>query len=662
MAGDAPDLSYTLPHEAYEPLPEGQEYPPVVPPGTVMPEFTLKAIVVGVLVGVVFGAANAYLGLRVGLTVSASIPAAVIGVAIFRGLRAGTILETNMVQTIGSAGESLAAGCIFTIPVLFLWGESPGFFPIFPLALIGGLLGVFMMVPLRQYLIVREHGALTYPEGTACAEVQVASQAGGSQAKLLFGGMLVGAIYQGLMKIGHLWPGDPSWKIDRGGYKTEFGGEATPELLGVGYIIGPKVAAVMLAGGAVGWLVIIPLIYLFGGGVGEPILPETKELISDMGAFSVWSRYLRYVGAGAVAFGGLFTLVKSSPTIVGSLKAALRAIGDKTDASLPRTQQDLPIAWIGAALIVMALCAAFLPLMEWTPVEGEPSKIGSAGLLAGVAVVVFSFFFVTVSSRIVGLLGSSSNPISGMTIATVLICAILFGGAFEPAQAKVAVLTIGALVCIAAAIAGDTSQDLKTGFLVGATPHRQQVGEVIGVVTAALVMSTVLAMFAGGVVSGEFKAPQANLIMLVIDGVLDDNLPWALVFVGMAMAACVEIMGLPTLAFAVGLYLPVHLAVPIMIGGLLRFFAERRSTGEELFKRRERGVLYGSGLIAGAALVGVLVAGIAYYSSQQEVEPTEQVAEAEEEKEPSKGAAVAAFAVMTGTLGWVVFGRRREDD
>lgn len=637
------DLKMTLPPSAYEPTPEGGTYTPVVPADRTLPELTLKAVVVGVLVGVLFGAANAYLGLKVGLTVSASIPAAVIGVAVFKALRTGSLLETNIVQTIGSAGESLAAGVIFTLPVLFLWEVQAGFWPIFPLALLGGLLGVLFMIPLRRFLIVQEHGHLTYPEGTACAEVQVASQAGGSQAKLLFVGMGLGAVYTALEKFLHLYPDEPDWVVDRGGYRTSLGGSFTPELLGVGYIIGPKVAAVMLAGGAVGWLVLIPLIYMFGGAAAAPIAPETEALVTDMGSFAVWSRYLRYVGAGAVAFGGLFTLVKSTPTLLASFRLALGALAETAAGATARTEQELPLWFVGAGLGLLGLLAAFLPLMAGTG--------GSIGLLAGIAVVVFAFFFVTVSSRIVGLIGSSSNPISGMTIATVLICALLFGGAYAGADAKVAVLTIGALVCIAAAIAGDTSQDLKTGFLVGATPKNQQIGEIIGVVAAAIAMSSVLALFQEQVVSGEFKAPQANLIRLVIDGVLDGNLPWVLVFAGVGMAFCVEIMGLPTLAFAVGLYLPIHLAVPIMIGGLVRLAVEKGSKEKAAREhRRERGVLYGSGLIAGAALIGVAAAGLAFAGIEI----------AAPETPPAALGAVVAFGLLAASLfgvAWTGLGR-----
>ncbi|MCB9744820.1 MAG: oligopeptide transporter, OPT family [Alphaproteobacteria bacterium] len=630
-----------LPPAAYKETPEGERYPPVVPDEVELPELSVKAVLIGAVVGVIFGAANAYLGLKVGLTVSASIPAAVIGVALFRLFRSGSLLETNIVQTIGSAGESLAAGVIFTLPVLYLWGESPGFWPIFPLALLGGLLGVFFMIPLRRYLIVQEHGRLSYPEGTACAEVQVASQAGGSSARLLFAGMGLGAIYTALEKFAHLFPAEVDLQVNSQGYRTSLGGDVTPELLGVGAIIGPRVSAVMLAGGAVGWMVLIPLIYAFGGAADAPIAPETVTLVRDMDSFTVWSRYLRYVGAGAVAFGGLFTLIKSTPTILRSFQLALAALRERSAGQkVRRTEDELSLRVVGVVLLAIALLASFLPLM---------STGGSVGPLAGLAVVVFAFFFVTVSSRIVGLIGSSSNPISGMTIATVLVCALLFGEAYGEGQARVAVLTIGSLVCIAAAIAGDTSQDLKTGFLVGATPRRQQIGEIVGVITAALAMSTVLALFREDIVSGAFKAPQANLIKLVIDGVLDGDLPWALVLSGAAMAFCVEIMGLPTLAFAVGLYLPVHLATPIMIGGLVRLAIEWWSADAERDHRREAGVLFASGLIAGAALVGVLGAALTFF----------EIGWFDGDPPPPDAwvPAALAFGGLTGALIWVALGK-----
>ncbi len=635
MINDMPQPKMTLSPEAYRELPPGQDYAPVIPASLEMPELTIRSLVVGVLVAVVFGAANAYLGLKVGLTVSASIPAAVAGVAVFQALRRnGNPLEINIVQTIGSSGEALAAGVIFTLPVLYLWGETPGFWPIFPLSLLGGLLGILFMIPLRRLLIVQEHGRLTYPEGMACAEVIVAAQSEGRQARLLFTGMGIGSLYSGLEKFVRLWPSEPDIALNQAGFRTSFGADVTPELLGVGYIIGPRVAAVLLAGGAVGWLVLIPLIYLFGSAATTPIPPESTVRIAEMDSFTVWGRYIRYIGAGAVGFGGLFSLVQSAPTLWESIRTALIALR-RHEASPRRTDQDLPVVLVIASLLVIGLLVAFLPLR----MGGGP-----LGILAALAVVVFSGFFVTVSSRIVGLIGNSSNPISGMAIATVLVCALLFGQAYNLEEARVAVLTIGSLVCIAAALAGDTSQDLKTGFLLGANPRNQQIAQVISVVAAALTMSTVLALFRADIVSGAFKAPQANLIRLVIDGVLGGNLPWGLVLVGVALAACVEIMGLPTLAFAVGLYLPIHLSVPIMIGGLIRLGVER-SHREVLERRQQRGILYASGLIAGGALVGVAAAIATFFNLS--------FLQGESPDPAHWGSAAIAFAILTATLAWI---------
>jgi putative OPT family oligopeptide transporter len=590
-----------LPATAYHALSPGEQYQPPVSPEAEVPELTMRSLVVGILTAILFGAANAYLGLKVGLTVSASIPAAVIAVAVFQRTRGNSLLESNIVQTIGSAGESLAAGAIFTLPVLYLWGETPGFWPIFPISLLGGLLGVLFMIPLRRLLIVREHGRLSYPEGTACAQVQVAAQGKGKPAQLLFTGTLVGAFYTLLEKFANLWPAQIDLSINRFGFRTSFGADITPELLGVGYIIGPRIAAVVLAGGMVGWLVIIPLIYLFGNAATIPISPELTVPVSQMESFTIWSRYLRYIGAGAVAFGGLFSLLKSSPILWDSLRMARVAFRQRrVRQDVIRTEQDLAFKTVIAGLLIIVLLVAFLPLRTG----------GALGVPAAIAVIIFSFFFVTVSSRIVGLIGTSSNPVSGMTIATVLICALIFGQLYSPDQAKVAVLTIGSLVCLSAAIAGDTSQDLKTGFLVGATPRLQQIAEIVGVVAAAVVMSAILELFRADIVNGTFKAPQANLIKLVIDGVISGNLPWGLVGVGVALAACVELMGLPTLAFAVGLYLPVHLAVPIMIGGLIQGWVNRRPHADQAL---ETGILYASGLIAGAALMGVFGAGVTFF-------------------------------------------------
>ena len=596
-----------LPPEAYEEIP-GDQYPSYVADGASLPEFTVKAVVIGVLLGVVFGAANAYLGLRVGLTVSASIPAAVMSIAVFRLIRSGTILETNIVQSVGSAGESLAAGVIFTIPALFVWGLDVSQLEVFTLAALGGLLGVLFMIPLRRFLISREHGKLPYPEGTACAEVQVAGEAGGSKAMAVFSGLGIGGLYK-LLADTHafqLWnesPEIPLWG------KARIGADATPELLGVGYIIGWRIALIMFSGGALAWLVIIPLIDVVGGD--QVIYPETALTVAEMSTGEIWNSYIRYIGAGGVAYGGFITLVKSFGTIWESIKIGVDKMGEAAGAAVEqvrRTDRDLPLRWVAGGAVVIAVALDVIPFI---PVN----------FVSGLLMVIFAFFFVTVSSRIVGLIGSSSNPVSGMTIATLISTALIFValGMDDEPGARVSVLAVGAVVCIAAAIAGDTSQDLKTGFLVGATPWKQQVGEMIGVLTSASVMGAVLILLHGsyGIGSDTLPAPQATLMSLVIDGVLNANLPWTFVIIGIALAAAVEhLLKQPSLAFAVGLYLPVSLTTPILVGGGLRKLTETRSEGEVMETKREGGVLFSSGLIAGAALVGVLLAAVIFFAER----------------------------------------------
>lgn len=596
-----------LPPEAYQAVP-GESYPPYIPADRSIPEMTLKAIFFGIIVGVVFGAANAYLGLRVGMTVSASIPAAVMALVFFRLIRGGTVLETNIVQTIGSSGESLAAGVIFTIPALFIWQQTDptirvDLIEISVLALFGGLLGVLFMIPLRRFLIVREHGKLPYPEGLATAEVQVAGESGGKKGRLVFGGLGVGALYQFLANSRglSLWPEEPTQRLPA---KAEIGGAFTPELLGVGFIVGPRIAAIMFGGGALAWLVLIPIINIWGGN--QVIYPGDIP-VSEMSPGQIWSNYIRYIGAGAVAFGGIITLIKSLPTIWESFRQGIKGFGSGAEGEeVPRTQKDIPFKWV-----MLGAAAAALGIWLW---PGIP-----VNLLAAALVVVFSFFFVTVSSRIVGLVGSSSNPISGMTITTLLITAFLFvtlGLADQPG-ARVSVLVIGAVVCIASAIAGDASQDLKAGFLLGATPWKQQLAEMIGVITSALVMGGVLVLlhqtYGIGTEDG-LPAPQATLMSIVIDGVLSQNLPWRFVFIGMGLAAFVEfVLKMPSLAFAVGAYLPVSLSTPIMAGGLLRWVIERKGAEEEIGEKREAGILFSSGLVGGAALLGVILAIMIYF-------------------------------------------------
>lgn len=614
-----------LPPEAYEVIP-GDQYPPYVPPDQEMAEFTVKAVVLGIVLSVVFGAANAYLGLRVGLTVSASIPAAVMAVAIFRAFNRGTILEANIVQTVGSAGESLAAGVIFTLPALFIWQRADpaivvDLFEISVIAFFGGMLGVLFMIPLRSYLISREHGTLPYPEGTACAEVQVAGDVGGSKARMLFAGLGLGAVYQALSNGRGLalWNDSPAFPLPK---KAEIGGDFTPELLGVGFIIGPKIAAIMFGGSALAWLVLIPAINMWGGT--DVVYPATQPMV-DLASADIWNHYIRYVGAGAVGFAGIVTLLKSLPTIVESFRLGVKQIDVGGASHVPRTQQDLPIKLVLSLAVLLAVALALWP--------GVP-----VGFLGAVLIVVFSFFFVTVSSRIVGLIGSSSNPVSGMTIAALILTSLIWvalGLNDGSLASKVAVLSVGAVVCISAAIAGDTSQDLKTGFLVGATPRRQQIGEMIGVLASACVMGFVLVVlnesYGIGTADG-LAAPQATLMSLVIDGVLQSSLPWGFVILGMLIAAVVEFgFKLPSLAFAVGVYLPVSLMTPIFVGGLMRRALEKRFAGpngtvdnddEEFQEARERGVLFASGLIAGAALVGVAIGGLIYATTRITGDPT----------------------------------------
>ena len=581
----------------------GDDYKPYVGPGQRVREFTLRAILSGILIGIIFGAANAYLGLKVGITVSASIPAAVIAIALSKSfLGRASILENNMIQTVGSAGESLAAGVIFTIPALIVLGYMPELSKVFILAALGGLLGVLFMIPLRRYLMVREHGTLPFPEGTACGEVLVAGDRSGGRVRQVMTGLGVGALYRFLMEGLGLWNDVPSWRV-RGYEGAEIGVEAAPSLLGVGYVIGPKIAAVMLGGGALGWLVLIPFIKMMGGGLSEPLYPASG-LIADMSPIEIWDNYIRYIGAGAVAFGGLVTLVRAIPTMVRSFGAGMKAIaadGSQADGPSPRTARDLPMKLVLAAAVVIAILVWALPQVP-------------VGAVGAILVVVFSFFFVTVSSRIVGLIGSSSNPASGMTIATLLATSLVFlGMGWTGPSGMVAAVSVGAVVCIAICIAGDTSQDLKTGFLVGATPRLQQMGEMIGVLSSALVVGWIVFFLhrAYGIGSEKLSAPQAVLMSMVVKGVLTQSLPWTLVIIGAFLAGVVELLGIPSLPFAVGLYLPIRLSTPIMAGGIVRLLSERTSCNEtQLCDRRERGVLLSSGLIAGGAIMGVIVAAL----------------------------------------------------
>lgn len=598
-----------LSSDAYLEIP-GDKYEPYIGKKEFLPEFTFRAIFTGVILGILFAAANAYIGLKVGLTVSASIPVAVMAVAIFRILGKGSILENNMVQTVGSAGESLAAGIIFTFPALIIWGMKPELTKIFVFSLLGGLLGVLFMIPLRSLLISRQHGRLPYPEGTACAEVLVAGDKGGIEAKTVFAGLGIGCLYEFLMNGLKLWNFRPSWDIPfyKGG---KIIGEITPALLGVGYIIGPRISAIMLSGGALAWLVIIPLIMAVGENSTEPIYPA-DTLISQMSIKEIWHYYIRYIGAGAVAFGGLITLVRAIPTILETFKTGLTSICNKNKTDQLRTDRDLSMLVVIAGVVSIAICL-WLVLSFWTATEIPIIS----NLLVALLMVIFSFFFVTVSSRIVGLIGSSSNPVSGMTITTLLLTSLVFSFMGWTSDAHMVIaLSVGAVVCISIAIAGDTSQDLKTGFLLGATPWKQQIGEFIGVLTSAIFIGWIILRLHKGVGIGSeaLPAPQATLMSLVVKGVISGELPWNFVIIGIFLAAIVELIGIRSLPFAVGVYLPLYLTTPIMVGGLLRYITERAKDDGVLKTRRENGILFSSGLIAGSALVGVGLALLASYS------------------------------------------------
>ncbi len=584
-----------LPPEAYEEVP-GESYKPYISSSQTIPELTAKALLLGAILGVVFGAANAYLGLKVGMTVCASIPAAVISMAILRGiLRRGTILENNIVQTVGSSGEALAAGVIFTIPALIIWGIEPRILKVFLISVSGGILGVLFMIPLRRFLILKEHGRLPYPEGTACAEVLVAGDRGGSRARLVFSGVGIAALYKFVMGGLGAWEEHPHWDLSKS-LNMKIGLDALPALLGVGFIVGPRIASYMFAGGALGWLVIIPIITIVGRNLTAPVFPAAV-LISQMDADAIWTNYIRYIGAGAVALGGLASLIRAAPTIVSSIRLGFREVtkGLRERAG-QRTSRDIPMKWVLLGAVLVAVGVGAIPQVP-------------VGFTGAILVVVFSFFFVTVSSRIVGLIGSSSNPASGMTIATLLATSlILLGLGWKGEAGMVAALSVGAIVCVAICVAGDISQDLKTGFLLGGTPFNQQIGQLLGVLVSALVIGwTVLILHRGyGIGSSELPAPQATLMSMVVKGVMTRSLPWTFVFIGMGVAFVLEVLRLPSLPFAVGLYLPIELSTPIMAGGIMRGLLERK--GRDIKERRERGILYSSGLVAGDALVGIILA------------------------------------------------------
>jgi putative OPT family oligopeptide transporter len=574
-------------------------------------EFTLKAVVAGVILGIVFGAANAYLGLRVGMTVSASIPSAVMTVALFKLIgQKGTILEANISQTIGSASTALATGTIFTIPALFLWGMIPPYLEIVALCFLGGVLGLSAMIPLRRLLIVQAHGELPYPEGTACAEVLRATAQGASGSVWIFRGMAVGAAIKLLVSLAYLLPNEVRVALPEVLPRAELALELAPALLGVGYILGYRQASVCVAGSLISSLVLIPLIAWLGASLNAPLYPETTRLISQMATVDIWGRYVRYIGAGAVAVAGILTVARGLPTMVGAFVAVAKGMRTKVASAVAAsgvdTDRDLPGSFVIGAIVAVVVVAALVPGIF----AGGMGPLQRAICAAGVG--FFGILFVTVAARIVGIVGVSSQPTSGIALITLLGTASVFAAfGWVGPNSRAAVLTVGTIVAIAASKAGDISQDLKTGYLVGATPARQQFGQLIGAAFACWAVAATVILLGTAYTFGsrEIPAPQATLMKTIIEGVLAGALPWGLVLSGGGLAIGAMLCGVSGLAFAIGVYLPLASMAGLYVGGFVRKLAERgqkpRGHGES-----DPGVLAASGLVAGEGLAGVLVAAL----------------------------------------------------
>ncbi|MEW6049464.1 MAG: oligopeptide transporter, OPT family [Candidatus Zixiibacteriota bacterium] len=594
-----------------------ETYKPFIPHTESPAEVTTRALVLGIAVALIFGLANAYLGLKVGMTVSASIPAAVISMAVLRAFKnKPTVLENNIVQGMGSAGESLAAGVIFTVPAFFIWSASTQlaaqgysfaikWWQILALAVLGGSLGVLLMIPLRRFLVDKEHGKLKYPEGTACAEIIKAGDEGGSRAKMVFAGIGVGAGYKILMNLVKGWPEvvETNLKgIFRGGV---LGIDATPALLAVGYIIGPQISAMMLSGAVLGYLAIGPLLAFIGNQAPDMIVSPGTIPLSQMDPGQLRNFYIKYLGVGAVTLGGFISLMKSLPIIISSFREGFKQLIARSDGSNTalRTAHDLPMKWVLLGVIAVIVMIALLPG------TGLP-------LIGVILAVIFGFFFVVVGARIVGLVGSSSMPVSGMTISTLIVtCLVLVGLGFSGPKGMIAAMMVGTIVAVAVSMSGDISQDLKTGFLLGGTPIRMQLTTLLGIAAPAIVIGFILFYLRDtyGFVAGEttrtpLMAPQANVMATVVSGIMNGNLPWAPIIVGAMLALSVELLGIGALPFAIGLYLPLSLSTPIMVGGTIAWLASKGTDKATADARNMRGTLLASGLVAGDALTGLCVA------------------------------------------------------
>jgi putative OPT family oligopeptide transporter len=631
-----------------------------------MRDFNFKSVVLGIFLGALFGSANAYLGLLAGLTISTAIPLAVISVAILKMLQPvvgkSTILECNISQTTGSSSSSLASGLIFTIPALFIWGYEPSMIQVTLLAMCGGLLGVLFMIPLRKFLIVKEHGKLPYPEGTASAEVLIAASEGGSGAKNVFFGLGIGALYKALISFLYIWPSKVKVLIPFI-KKAQISITTTPALLGVGYILGRRIATIMVAGGLISWVLIIPfIVWKFGD---TEILPKTLEylrskgldqsvtLIKDLSPKQIWEGYIRIIGAGAVAAAGIITVIKAIPTMADSLKIGIREL-KKSAAALNlgklRTERDMSIKYVLLGVSIVVLAITLIPGIIGT------NTYWAMRLASAVAIAFFAFCFVTVSSRIVGLIGVSSNPTSGMAIVTILGTGLIFKLlGWTDLPGKITALTIGTIVCIAASIAGDISQDLKAGYILGATPRKQQTGEILGSLGSAFFV--VLAVFYLGKAYGfggdEMPAPQATLMKTVLDGVLEGDLAWNLVGIGAIFAILVIFFKVPPLPFAVGMYLPLYTMTPVFIGGMIRHFIEKKygQDKEKVAKGKDQGILLGSGLIAGEGLMGIVIA-IFAVSTPTLVEKLKDNAITY----PTEAIGMLVSGIIFAGLGWFLYG------
>lgn len=567
-----------------------------------MPETTGYSIIIGIIFACIFAAANTYLGLKVGLTISAGIPGAILATGLLKGLfRRNNILEANMIASLSAMGESIAGGIIFILPALILSGFGLSIAQVAIVTIIGGIMGVFFITPLRRFLIVEEHGTLIYPESMAAAEVLVTGTEGGSAFKTVLTGLGVGGGYKFLSGGLMFWPESASYTITQ--YQgTMIGVDALASLLGVGFIVGTHASALMFGGSLIAWFALIPLIKFLGQGLAVPLFPSTK-LISEMSASQIWGSYIRYIGAGAVAMGGFISLARSLPTIIRSFKQAMSGIGSKSTGDVDRINVEAPLTWVIGAAVFGFVATWLVPAIN-------------GGVLGALAAVVFSFFFAVVSARMVGIIGASNNPVSGMTIATLLFVTSLLKltGVTGDAGVMKAIL-IGGVVCVAIAVAGGTAQSLKTTYVIGGNPKNVQIGMFIALSIASVVAGFVIIMLNNvyGIGGTEVAAPQASLMKLIVDGIMTAQLPWTLVIVGAAIAAFCALVGLPILPVALGIYLPINLNAAILVGGIIRVLVEKKFANNEERKAEsiEKGTLLASGLVAGDALVGIIIAAFA---------------------------------------------------